>query len=257
MKRIHMVLIAGMACVAGSALATRPLTIDDADPTPDGQCQLTAGVGLEHTGSHQDWDYPFGVAYGIASNLEINASFGVVRAEIEDGSGNASRKCGIGDLLLGAKWQFLSETDWLPRQTLEPAVKIPTASHSDGLDSGRPDYDLTWVASKKLGEKVQADINVGYTLVGHPKDEPEDDLLHGGAALEYQLCDTWQWVGEVLGNRDLRGDGHLSVLCDTGLRWQLAEGLTADMAIGTGLRGEDVPHLTGTVGLTWLFVVTN
>jgi hypothetical protein len=215
MRRLQVILSAGLLGAAGTALATRPLAIDDADPTPVGQCQLTAGVGLEHAGACQDWDYPFGVAYGLVSNLEVSASFGASRAELDDGTGRNTHKFGVGDLLLGAKWQFLSETDWLPRQTLEPAVKIPTASHGKGLGSGRPDYDLTWVASKKLGDQVQLDVNVGYTLVGHPKNEPEDDVLHGGVALEYQLSDAWQWVGEIFGERDLRGDGHVAVLAST------------------------------------------
>ena len=81
-------------------------------------------------------------------------------------------------------------------------------------------------------------------------------MLHGGVALEYQLSDAWQWVGEVLVDRDLRGDGHVAVLGSTGLRWQIVDGLTADAAIGTGLRGQDAPHLTGTIGLTWLFDVS-
>ena len=122
---------------------------------------------------------------------------------------------------------------------MEPLIKIPTASHNKGLGSGRPDYDLTWVASKKIGDKVQLDINFGYTLVGHAKDDPEDDLLHGGVALEYQLSETWQCVSEIFGARDLRGDGELAVLGDTGLRWLMVDGLTADFALGTGLRGQD------------------
>ena len=256
MKFLHRLLLTGLVGATETALATRPLNIDDADPTPVGQCQLTAAVRLEHTSACQDWDYPFGLAVGLVSNLEVSASFGGARAEVENHTDCTKHKFGMDDLLLGAKWQYLGESDWLPRQTLEPAVKIPTASRSKGLGSGRPDYDLTWVASKKLGDKVQLDVNVGYTLVGHPKNEPEDDVLHGGVALEYQLCDAWQWVGEVFGARDLRGDGHVSVLGSTGLRWQFVDGLTADVAIGTGLRGKDAPHLTATFGLSWVFGVS-
>ena len=255
MKRCWLVLSLGLLGAAVPALATRPLTIDDADPTPFEQCQLTTGVALEHSGDLQDADIPFGIAYGLVSNLEVNAGFCMERTEVDPGTGNYRHETGCGDLILGIKWQFLGETDWLPRQTLEPAVKIPTANRSRGLGSGRTDYDLTWVASKKLTDRLQVDANLGFTLVGHTKDEPEDDVLHGGLAVEYQLSDSWVWVGEVFGNRDLRGDGRVCALGSTGLRWQIVDGLTADVALGTGLRGEDAPHLTGTIGLTWLFGV--
>lgn len=113
------------------------------------------------------------------------------------------------------------------------------------------------MASKKFCDKAQVDVNVGYTLVGHEKDTPEDDALHGGIALEYQLSDTWQWVGEYFGARDLRGDGELATFADTGFRYLIMDGLTADMAVGRGLRGPDAAHFTATIGLSWLFNVAN
>ena len=253
MPRHLIALFSVLILATDTALATRPLTIDDADPTPEGQCQLSAGISLEHSGTCQDWDYPFGAAYGIATNLELNANCGAGRSEIDDGAGHYGHASGMNDLLLGLKWQFLGESEMLPRQTLEPAIKIPTASHSREMGSGRPDYDLTWVASRKLGEKFQLDVNLGYTLVGHPNAAPECDVLHGGVALEYQLCETWQWVGEVFGDRALRGDEQVSVLGSTGLRWLMMDGLTADAAMGTGLSGKDTPRFTATLGLSWLF----
>ncbi len=255
MKHLPAALFAALLCAVSPAWAGRPLTIDDADPTPAGQGQLTAGFGWEHSGSYQDWDYPLGLAYGLAPSLEVNTSLGACRAEVGD-TDDSKQTFGLGDFLLGAKWQFSGETAWLPRQTLEPSIKIPTASHRKGIGSGRPDYDLTWVASKKVGEAAQVDVNVGYTRIGHSKDEPENDVLHGGMALEYQLCDNLQWVGEVFAARNLRNDGQLAVLSNTGVRWQVEPYLTLDVAIGTGLRGENAPHLTGMLGLSWSFDVT-
>ena len=254
MNRMLLVAVAGLISFAGAAHATRPMTIDDADPTDVGSCQLTAGASLAHTGAIQDWNNPVGLACGVVSNLDLEAGFGAQRLSLDDAP--RRHEYGCSDLLLGAKWQFLQESDWLPRQTLEPFAKIPTASHNQELGSGRPDYDLTWVASKKLTDNWQVDLNLGYTQVGHPKDDPEDNRLHGGLALEYQISPAWQWVGELFGQRDLRGNGETIVQDSTGLRWQVGDGLTLDAAIGSGLRGEDAPHLTATLGLSWVFGIS-
>jgi len=258
MKRLQVVSFAMLVGAANLALATRPLTVDDADPTGVGQCQLTAGTGWEKRGAYRDWDFPVGAAYGLVTNLEINAAFGAQRGAIDrdedDPAVGFKHKPGWDDLTIGAKWQFFGETVWLPRQALEPSVTLPTASHAKGLGSGRPDYDLTWAASKALNSKLQVDLNFGYTWLGEPSDERDTGALHGGAALEYALTDHLQWVGELFGERELQGDGETTVQDNTGLRWQVAEGLTLDAAIGSRLRG-DAPHLSLTFGLSWVFGV--
>jgi len=40
------------------------------------------------------------------------------------------------------------------------------------------------------------------------------------------------------------------VQCNTGCRWQAADGLTLDLAVGTKISGE-APDFTATAGLTW------
>lgn len=253
MKRIGAGMLVGTLLAATTAHATRPLNVDDADPTPTNQCQVTAGLGFEKGGGCRAWDFPVGVAYGILPDVELNMAFGGQRAEIADDVGHSSHACGCDDLLLGAKWQFLGETTWLPRQTIEPAFKIPTASRHKGLGSGRPDYDITWVASKTLPAGFQVDLNLGYTWIGHSSDEPETGAIHGGLALEYALSQHWQIVGEVFGVRETGGETETAVQDNLGLRWLVLDGLTLDAAAGTRLRGSDAPHFTATFGLTWLF----
>lgn len=253
MRRIGAGVIVGMMLAAGRAQATRPLTVDDADPTPVGQCQLTAAVGIEGGGGCRDWDVPVAAAYGVLPDLELSVAFGGQRAEIADDAGRSAHACGCNDLLLGAKWQFLGESTWLPRQTLEPAVKFPTASRRKGLGSGRPDYDLTWVASKTLPSGFQLDLNVGHTWIGHSRDEPDTGVLHGGLALEYALSDRWQIVGEMFGERETGGNGEVALQDRAGLRWQVVDGLTLDAAVGNRLRGSDTPRFTATFGLSWVF----
>jgi len=245
-------LVASLGCSI-HVFAGRPLSVDDADPVDVGQVQMATGLSWAKCDIDRNWNFPFNVSYGLASNLELDANFGMQSGGCNDPECGTRREVGCNDLVLGAKWQFLSESDWLPRQALEPSVKIPTASDRKQLGSGRADYDLTWVASKKINEKLQVDLNIGNSLVGRNCDEPMGDMPHGGVALEYSITDSLQWVGEVFGQHELRSGAELTIQDNTGFRWHINNNLTLDAAIGSHIRGDDAPHLILTTGLTWVF----
>jgi len=52
----------------------------------------------------------------------------------ENDDGQRERVHGIDDLNVGMKWLFLEESTYLPRQTIAPSVKFPTAD--DGMTWG-------------------------------------------------------------------------------------------------------------------------
>ncbi len=124
-----------------NARAGRPLQIDDADPIEPGTFEFEAGVTYEGDSGSDHWDFPFGLTYGLVQDVEIGFSFGGQIAEA------THRESGIGDLGIGAKWQFLESSAMGARHALVPSVKLPTADEEKGLGSGETDYDLTWVVS--------------------------------------------------------------------------------------------------------------
>ena len=251
------VLVAVVVSAASVAFAARPLIIDDADPLDFKKFKAEGGAWYEKDSDCKHWDFPFGVAAGIFPSLELGAGFGgqfEERTEIDETIGEECTRSasGIGDLIIVAKWQFLKEMPWLPRQAIVPAVKFPTSDKDKRLGSGKTDYDLTWIASKSLCEKMGAHINVGYAWIGEPDGEDVSDILHYGLALDYRLFDELQWVGEVFAEKELMSGTDTAIMFNTGLRLSPAEGLTLDIAAGSRLAG-DAPDLIATAGLTWEF----
>jgi len=249
---------ASWVSLAGVALAGRPLNIDDADPVDAGLFEAEAGAGYFRDSECRHWDLPFGLTYGLIEDVEVGVGFGgqfEKRSEVL-GERRGSRHVhenGIGDLTFGAKWRFLSEAEWCPRQALVPSVKFPTADEDEGLGSGETDFDLTWIASKALTDKLGAHVNAGYSFIGQPAGEDVGDIVHYGAALDYQLCAALQWVGEVIAEKELENGGGMAVEYNTGFRYALSGALVLDAAAGSRICGDGTPDFTGTVGLTWAF----
>lgn len=230
-----------------SAFAGRPLNIDDAEPVEEKKFQIEAAVGYRENDESDHFDFPLALTYGVAPRLEIGAGLGGIfeeRAETEVGK---RRETGLGDLTFAAKWKFFDESGLLPAQSLVPTVKLPTADKEKGLGSGKTDFDLTWIASKTVGEKTGVHVNLGYSWIGG-----FDDFLHYGLALDYRLCPKIQWVGEIFLQNTLDGGEETVVQFNSGFRWDAAEGFTWDLASGSKLHG-DAPDFTITAGFTWLF----
>lgn len=256
-RKLVCVLAVIVVLTTSGAFAARPLIIDDADPLEFKDFKIEGGGWYEKDSGCKHWDIPFGVGCGIFPTVELGAGFGgqfEERTEIDEEGGEECTHTvnGIGDLTVNAKWQFLGESKWLPRQAIVPAVKFPTSDKNKGLGSGKTDYDLTWIASKSLCEKMGAHINVGYSWIGEPADEEVGNILHYGLALDYKIVDPLQWVGEVYVEDELRRGIDTVVMFNTGLRYSLLDSLIVDVAAGSRLAGE-APDLTATAGLTWTF----
>jgi hypothetical protein len=252
--------MAGMLVMGRSSFAGRPLAIDDADPVDVRQFEFEGGVAYSDDSDCKHWDFPFGLTYGLVPGVEVGAGFGgqfEKRNEVlEDGRTDDCSESGLGDLAIGVKWQFLKECPLGARHAIVPVVKFPTADDDKELGSGETDYDLTWIASRSLGDKAGAHVNAGYSWIGKPDDEDADDVVHYGVALDYQITGPVQWVGEVFAEKELNDEADTVVQYNTGFRWTPADNLTLDIAGGSKLSGE-APDFTATAGLTWAFGFAN
>jgi hypothetical protein len=233
------------------------LVIDDADPVDPGQFEFEAGAAYEHDSDCKHWDFPFGLTYGLVRSVEVGIGFGgqfEERTEFHKDSETEQciREHGIGDLLVGAKWQFIESCPLGARHALAGSVKFPTVDDDKGFGSGQTDYDLTWTGSRSIGEKAGVHLNLGYSWIGGP----DGDVLHYGVALDYQIVDSVQWVGEVFAEKELVGGTDTVVQYNTGFRWNPVESLTVDIAGGSKI-SHDAPDFTGTVGLTLAFGFKN
>jgi hypothetical protein len=230
--------------------AGRPLVVDDAGAVAPGDFELELGLSLHGDGSVRHYDLPATLTYGLVPTLEIGLGFGGQYEEREELLGGWEDRCGVGDFFVGAKWNPLSEEQHWVSQALALTWKLPTADHD--LGSGESDVDLTWIASKTLGEKSSAHLNVGYTWTGNPSEEAIDDVLHCGVAAGWFAAERVECVAELFSDIPISDEEHATLVLNGGIRWAVLDRLILDAAAGAGLRG-DAPDWMATVGCTWTF----
>ena len=252
MKYFQWAVVAFLIFVSGTGFAARPLAVDDAGVVDAGQFEVEMGVNSVHDSGGDVLEIPVGLTAGLMPRVAVGIGFG---GQFEERSHVAEKdhESGFGDLVLGMKWNFLTETNWIPAQTLLCSVKFPTADDHKGFGSGEIDYDLTWIASKMVTETVGLHVNAGYTWAGEPSGESVGDIAHYGAAVDVQLNETVQWVGEVFSEKELQGGSQTVVQYNTGFRWSASDALILDVAAGSSLCGDDAPDFIATLGLTWTF----
>ena len=233
-----------------AAHATLPLVTDEADTQDTGTLQIEAGVAYETDSSCDHYDIPIALTYGVMPRVDVAVGLGQQFESRENDEGKNERVHGVDDLSLGMKWMFLEESTYLPRQTMAPSVKLPTADDGDDLGSGKTDYDLTWKASKSLGKDTGLHVNAGYTWVGHECDEALGDVVHWGVAMDYQFLDALQGIGEVFGEEELK-EHEATWQYNLGLRWAATDSFTLVAAAGSKISG-DAPDFTATAGMIWV-----
>ena len=244
--------LAILLAISGGAAAhaTLPLATDEADTQDPGTLQIEAGASHETGSSCDHYDIPITLTYGVMPRVDVAVGLGEQCESRENDDGQRERVHGIDDLNVGMKWMFLEESTYLPRQTIAPSVKFPTADDGDDLGSGKTDYDLTWKASKNLGKDIGLHVNAGYTWVGHRPDEDVGDVVHWGVAVDYRLLDVLQGIGEVFGEEDMK-EHETTWQYNLGLRWDATESLRLVVVGGSKLSG-DAPDFTATAGVIWV-----
>jgi hypothetical protein len=238
--------------LAVPAQATRPLGTTETAPVASGRWSLEAGVAYWGDSGCDHYDIPLCLTYGLPADVNIALGFGGQAEERVAAEGHRVRESGISDLAGCASWRYIEQSGWFPSQAALFTVKFPTADRDKGLGSGSTDYDLTWAATSMLSDVFQADINAGYSWIGHESGEEAEDVFHYGLALEARLIGPLQWVGEVVAERELGGGGETAGSYDAGFRWNPMEQLTFDLAAGSRIRG-DAPSFAATVGVSWEF----
>lgn len=232
--------------------AGRPLTVDDAAPVAPGLCEIELGGRGIFDAAIDHYDFPIGLAVGVIPTLELGLGFGGQIENREEELGRDVVESGFGDLVLGAKWNPLSEVEWWACHALSLGLKLPTASREHGFGSGRADFDLTYIASKSLGTNWSAHFNAGCTWVGDPADENLADIFHTGVAVGWQATEQLEWVAELYADVPVSSAADALLHCNGGVRWAVRRNLILDAAAGACLRG-DGPDWMVTLGFTWSY----
>jgi len=226
--------------------------VSGTDTVPPGLVQIETDLTfLRDVSGEQpvrDFLTSFSLRLGLAKNLDVSIDGDLLVEERSDGQGTS----GLGDATLTATWRLLEDQGWRPALGLVPFVKIPTASQSKGLGSGRVDFGGIVAVGKDLPGALHLDVNLGLTAVGLPE-SPGGFFLQrsAGMAVSWALTDRIAPYGEIFyASRDDPTGVH-SVGTDLGLIATLHRRVRLELSAGLKLAGAN-PDWTLFSGLTLL-----
>ncbi|MBC8097310.1 MAG: transporter, partial [Akkermansiaceae bacterium] len=229
-----------------------PLVVDDAGTVVPGTGELEAGLYFESHSDVRHFDVPFGLTCGVARSLEVSLGFGGRIDQREEMFGGVRTHSSLGDLVLGLKWNPLSEINHGASHALALGVKFPTADAENGLGSGETDFDVTYIVSRNITDQWSVHLNLGYTFVGESAEDRDDDDFHSGVAVAYRITDTIELVAEIYSDVPTYHLEDSAATFAGGVRWNACEAVIIDAAIGTEVYGH-APEFLATAGFTWEF----
>jgi len=140
---------------------------------------------------------PLTLRFAATDRLLLELNLDAVKSETDEAT--RGRETGVGDTRLGFQFVALRDTESHPALAFAYNVKLPTASEENQLGTGRFDHRLTFLLSKKFGQRTDLDFN-GAFLVNGREGEPGWD--HGGLgafAISHEFENDWGVEGELAG----------------------------------------------------------
>jgi hypothetical protein len=253
-------LLLAAACGAAFAQTTRTGTNDDepdfivpARPTVSNPAEFQRpGVLQLEYGFNGNWRAPGGAS---EQDTPLALRFAVSRRllfELDTDSpfsqaSGGTRVTGAGDTQLGAQLVLRHEDAHGPGVALAYYVKLPTASASEGLGTGRVDHSVLALFSKKLGETT-FDFNAVYLLAGRTTDAGRASSVQAALALSRNVTRRFGLQGELSGLT--RNDSQSGAVFALGVAtYQLNRRLVIDGGLRLGLTPE-APRVGAVAGLT-------
>ncbi len=230
--------------------AVPPLVSGDAPTAEKGSFEWYVGTRYQSEGGSVGRQIPITeLVYGISDRQEITFEIPWLS---EQGTH------GFGDLVLGTKFMFLKETKTRPGISGTFELKLPTASASRGLGTGRFDYDLRVPAQKTWGWFTLLG-NVGYTIVGEPRvdgiTQPRRNVWFVSTAQKWQVTPKTNLLSEIyLETADEPAQPN-RFAANVGFEHKLRDNFKVHGTVGKSLRADarGGPDVRVYVGFVWEF----
>jgi len=230
-----------------SVFAARPLTTDDAWTVEKGKFQLEMGFDASRQDNHdKELNPSMTLSYGLSEKIDVGIGTGYLFIHPKEDK----KENGLSDTELKLKYRPIDEKDWKPAIAFTSTLKIPTASDSKGLGSGRTDFGVNAILTKNLSERIALHLNLGYTFIGEDR---VDNELNYSLGTQFILSEKWALVGEITGVNNLngrKGDDPFSGLLGT--YYLITENIVFDVGLEIGM-SKAAPDYRFTTGLTLLF----
>lgn len=190
---------------------------------------------------------PLDIRFAAHSRLLLEAEIEIVKSERFD-RGGGTAETGVGDVRLGFQAVALKDTEKHPALAFSYVVKLPTASESKMLGSGRYDHRLTALLSKKIGEKTDFDVNAAYINAGREDGNRRASGALAAISLAREFENKFGFDAELSGNSldDIQPRG---VYALGALTYKVNKRLEFDAGMRFGL-SNDAPRVGFFAGFT-------
>lgn len=228
-----------------TANPNRPTVADPADITQYGVLELEYGWDRvwPEEGVHQT---SLGglLKFGLLCDVELRWSTTSFLSQTDD----FGTTRGIGDNWIGPQIRLYKQTRRVPTVSFGYAAKIPSASTSKGLGTGRVDHAFTWLVSKDLAG-VHFDFNTTHFVIGREGASGFDQSDQFNLAFSHPVRGKLLFTGEFYGNTRLNPatSGFFSSL------WALTYAITPRLVIDAGFEASTAggPRRHAFVGATY------
>jgi Putative MetA-pathway of phenol degradation len=235
-----------------TANPNRPTVADPADITQIGVIETEFGWSRTwHQQGVRETNVANLLKYAMLCDLEIRWNSTIVTGQ----STSVASQYGVGDNLIGAQWRIVHQSRSFPTLAVSYAAKIPTASLSKGLGTGKTDHAFKFLASKDFGG-FHFDFNTAYILAGRPQSDGHDHDFLVTLSAAHKLRGRLGITSEIYGFSRLNQDvaGYTSNLW--ALTFAATPRLIFDSGIDVGL-SSGAPHKTVFAGFTYSIVDLN
>lgn len=213
------------------AVTDRPTASSGAETTQCGVLEVLFGperIWQGH-GVHQD-DIAPGVQFGLTPRLDLHYA----RTAFFQVGDNPGPLSAVGDTTVGARYRLSNQSKFVPGFGAFYNLKVPTASVSAGIGTGRYDHSLVLIAGKDFG-KLHVDFNVAPSWIGRSGvagyDKNELLVLFGYYPLGHHLTAGLGGVGFTRLNDAAPANASVSTL----LNWQVVPRLILDAGFDEGV----------------------
>ena len=224
----------------------RPTFSNPAEFQRPGVLQLEYGynANFHAPGTNVAQDTPLAMRFAASNRFLLELDSDMVISQSVPGN---LRATGFGDMQLGIQGVLEHENETLPGMALAYYIKLPTASSSKGLGTGRVDHEIVALLSKKFHQTI-VDINAIYLAAGRAADRGHAYSGQGALAVSQNITRRIGLQGEISGFS--RNDLQPGAIFGLGVAtFQVNERLVLDSGVRFGLT-QFAPRVGVVAGLT-------
>ncbi len=274
MTRSLFVALFVLAAATPSVAQQRPLKTEDPETIGAGRALVEAGIEFNRDASFpvsglrgNHWELPsFGVILGVSSIAEIQLDWspyqklsitqrtpGAPLSSMLQLEGDSTDD--FGDIQIGAKVRFVSESGNRPAIGSWFSTRLPNAGNESGLGKDVQDFASALTIGKTI-QSIRVVANVGMMMIGNPlRAAAQDDLLIYGLSVARAISPRGEVVGEFMGRANFANivtpGAEDRGLLRFGTRFTTGP-VRLDAGLLLGLTTRD-PEIGVSAGFTWVF----